>query len=179
MKVNEVVNQPEVKIYPYNIPNFLQWETIRDSGKWSKIKVGNDFDCGDDYKLNSLKGCPQIISGDFFCKDNRLITLNDGPTHVYKNYSASSNNIKTLKDIHKHIRQIGEVLYLHNNPIQSHILGLLLIKELRKVYSVGNTFFSTGNAIFEIINNHIGRDRDVLECQEELISAGYKEYAKL
>jgi hypothetical protein len=31
----------------------------------------------------------------------------------------------------------------------------------------------------EIIENHLVADRDILECQEELIDKGFKEYAKL
>jgi len=30
-----------------------------------------------------------------------------------------------------------------------------------------------------ILNTHLIRDRDILACQEELISAGFKEFAKL
>jgi hypothetical protein len=56
----------------------------------------------------------------------------------------------------------------------SNILGLLLIKELDEIGIVPS------HPAFEIVKRHFNdKNKDVLECQEELISNGYKEFAKL
>ena len=58
------------------------------------------------------------------------------------------------------------------NPITSCVLGLLLIDGLRGVW------FDNGKLEI-IMNKHLAGDRDVFACQEELIEAGFDEYAQL
>lgn len=54
-------------------------------------------------KLQTLKGCPQIIIGHFSCYNNKLVTLNYGPTSVRYSYTCSNNNLYSLKGAPKEI----------------------------------------------------------------------------
>jgi hypothetical protein len=61
---------------------------------------------------------------------------------------------------------------LRDNPITSHILGVLLIEGCELI-------ILDYPKVHNIINKHLKGDRDVFACQEELIEAGFDEYAKL
>ena len=52
------------------------------------------------------------------------------------------------------------------------LLGLLLIDGLQKV-------FLDNMKVRVIINKHLKGDRDVFACQEELIEAGFEDFAQL
>lgn len=71
----------------------------------------------------------------------------------------------------------GSEIYCDNCPIESNVLGLILIKNLEK-FSFED-FKGEVHPVQNIINKHLKGSRDVLECQEELIENGYKQYAKL
>ena len=190
MKIQKIFEKTLPKSYE-NIYAWEQWIKIRNSGKFSKTEVGGDFQC-DKNQLTSIKGSPLIVDGGFKCSlnllqnliggpervgwslncsNNLIETINGFPKWVGENINSENNQLTSLQNIHKQILHIGGFLNLTKNPIKSHILGILLIKELKEVYANGRQF--------TIINDHIEGDKDVLECQEELISAGYKEFAKL
>ena len=59
-----------------------------------------------------------------------------------------------------------------NNPITSHVLGLMLIEDLQFVEF-------DNKQLQNIINKHLKEGRDVFECQNELMEAGLDEYAQL
>ena len=194
MKLNEV---QKPKQYPNSIANFSKWVKIRDSGEWNPRRLGRDLDCNRE-RLKSIEGSPVIVAGSFNCSFNLLETLKGAPRKVGNNFNCSDNlltsleyapeytngmffatrnKITNLKDIHKQIKSIGSTFWIDGNPIKSHVLGLLLIKSLISV--VADTTSTFRMPAFDIINRHLEKDKDVLECQEELISSGFKEYAKL
>ena len=146
--------------------------------------------------LTSLKGCPDNIYGRFDISDNpKLTSLKDGPTHVSRIYDAGRcgltaidchdieterfiayhNNITSLKDIHKCIISLKGHLYVSNNPLTSHVLGVLLID--------GCTGIDMDNKeVQEIVNEYLpnkeGR-KGLLKCKGELVDAGFEEFAQL
>lgn len=63
--------------------------------------------------------------------------------------------------------------------IKSNILGIMLIKNLKNIEFMFKTKTNEYEEIENIINRHLKSDRDILECQEELIDKGFKQYAKL
>ena len=77
------------------------------------------------------------------------------------------------------------------NTIEKNILGLVTIKGLTNVIVfeplLKFTFNNIPNFIFRedierasrIINIHLQENRDIMDCQEELIQAGYKQFARL
>ena len=103
------------------------------------------------YRLDSLEGVPSSIGINLYC---------------------SNNNFTSLHNIHKKIKYIGGLASFNKCPITSHVLGLLLIDGLQQVYL-------DTNGVEDIINKHLKGDRDVFACQEELIEAGFDEFAQL
>ena len=66
-----------------------------------------------------------------------------------------------------------------DNPIKSHILGLLLIKDLPEVACYDNDImYEPAQIINKYLKQPMSKQR-MFDCQEELIQAGFKEYAQL
>jgi hypothetical protein len=132
--------------------------------------VGKVFDC-DDNHITSLKGA-QVITRvhEFDCANNYITSLEFCPRIIGKTLSAKQNRIENLHDIHKHLQSCVQ-LVLTDNPIKSHVLGLLKIEKLTSV-ELDNS------KVEEIINKYLPLG-DIFACQEELIEAGFEEYAKL
>jgi hypothetical protein len=88
-----------------------------------------------------------------------------------------------LHNIHKHIKHINGTADFSINPIKSHVLGLLKIEGLKYIKFV--TFGYTDkelDSVAKIINKYLSGDRDamaVMSCQDELMDAGFEEYAQL
>ena len=138
----------------------------------SPSHVNGNFDCFDN-ELTSLKGAPSHVGGNFYCSNNELTSLEGAPSHVGGSFYCSSNKLTSLKDVHKHIAEIKGEFYASDNPIKSHVLGLLLIKGVTEVRL-------DNEQVKEILNMHLGKGRaGMLMAQEELIEAGLEEFAQL
>jgi len=136
-----------------------------------------DFDvnsCG----LTSLDGCPRTVKGLFSCWGNYLKTIDGCPEVAQIMNFNWLFDIKTISGIHKKVRECYSISIPHT--VTSSILGLMLIKNLFnvKTEAAGHPIPNLEKAIL-IINRHLGKNPDVLECQEELLSNGLREFAKL
>jgi hypothetical protein len=118
--------------------------------------------------LSSLEGCANSCSS-LFCQNNELTSLEHCPKKL-KFLRCDSNLITNLHDIHRILPDCASI-NLRNNPLDSHILGLLKIKNL--CFAL---FDNKG--IEDIINKYLPLG-DILACQEELMEAGYEEFAQL
>lgn len=142
-------------------------------------EISGRFDCGSN-KLTSLIGAPRI-RGSFHCIHNLLSSLEGLDAIEVDNFFCDGNLLTSLKDIHLHIKSVGSMVSFAGNPIKSHILGLLKIKNLINV-KFTNMDNGKMHALQTIINKHLRARRpspDIFACQEELEEAGYEEYAKL
>lgn len=160
-------------------------------------EVGGDFDCYENEQLVTLKGAPRVVGNSFDCDDCNITTLEGAPRRVGNSFSCANNNrltslegapqevggdfycygnpqLTSLKSIHKQIKSIKGVLYASSTAVESHVLGLLLIKSLKKV-RLPNL------EVERIINDHLdgGTMHSAMDCQHALIKEGYTEYAKL
>ena len=134
--------------------------------------VCGDFSCSNN-ELASLADAPSRVDGHFDCSDNKLTSLAGAPSHLDGDFYCYNNKLTSLKDVHKHITEIKGIFYAFKNPINSHVLGLLLIKGVTEV-KLDN------GQIEEILNKHLGKGRaGMLMAQEELIDAGLEEFAQL
>ena len=135
--------------------------------------IGGSFDVYRQ-RLTSLEGCPEIVAGYFDCNANYLKSLEGCPRYVGGDFDCEGNRLKNLKDIHKQINYIGGRFNADGNPITSHVLGLLLIKGLGGVYL-------DNKKVTAILNKYLPSKgmESVLLAQDELIEAGYEEYAQL
>ncbi len=114
---------------------------------------------GDDTNKTLINYLPEIdeINGDFIC---------------------DINNITSLTQIHKKIKSINGYADFCCNNIQFEVLGLIKIKNLKAVFWC-IPYDKKSNHASIIINKHLKNGRGVIDCQEELIDAGQKDYAEL
>jgi hypothetical protein len=133
-------------------------------------EVGSHFACQAN-NLTSLKHSPNVIFGEFNCENNYINSFAGAPQRINGDFLACDNSIKSLKDIHKHIKELNGIFDLAFNPIESHVLGLLLIEGITEV-------ILDNKEVEAIVKKYLGT-RDVFSAQEELIDARLEEYAKL
>ena len=135
-------------------------------------RVGGYFDCSNN-QLASLRGAPSHVAASFFCNYNSLTSLEGAPSRVGGGFICTNNKLTSLKDVSRQITEIQGTFGCRQNPIKSHVLGLLLINGIEKVL--------LDNAqVQNILNRHLGKGRvGMLQAQEELIEAGLEEFAQL
>jgi hypothetical protein len=133
--------------------------------------VERGYSCSEN-KLTSLEGAPVTVGTNFVVRNNKLTSLEGAPTSIGLALLCGDNELTNLKNIHKQINFIGRHADFHNNPIKSHVLGLLLIDNLTQV-------ILDNREVQGIINDYLATSRDVFDCQNELMDAGLDEYAQL
>jgi hypothetical protein len=108
----------------------------------------------------------------FSCIGSKLTSLDGAPSSVGNNFDCSENELTSLEGIHKIIKKMYGGFYCYGNPIVSGGIGLLLIEGLTGIYA--------DQPALKIINKYLGQGKKgLLLCQDELIEAGYEEFAKL
>ena len=138
--------------------------------------VDGYFNCASN-ELTSLEGAPSRVDGNFDCAYNKLTSLEGAPSHVGGDFYCHNNKLTSLKDVHKHVTEIKGEFYAFKNPINSHVLGLLLIKGVTGVHLDNK---QVEEKVEEILNSYLGKGRvGMLMAQEELIEAGLEEFAQL
>jgi hypothetical protein len=157
--------------------------------------------------LTSLEGSPQKIDGAFYCSYNKRLKSLKGMTQegvkrlhcagcslssfegVARNISgdvfAVKNPMTNLKGVHKHFDTIGGKMLL-SDSIESNILGLLKIKNLKRVSFFKNSVdlgekSVAKKEISDIINKYLPNPTlaEIIDCQNELVEAGFEDYAEL
>jgi hypothetical protein len=105
------------------------------------------------------------------------ITLRTIPDFVveWDNIIINAQRNASLKDIHKFIK-CDELVIEDAGYVSSNILGLLLIDKKTTIEIMGSPI---NNKWIPIVKKYIKGTRDILECQEELITNGLRQYAKL
>ena len=178
MKLKELYEQEERSVLSVKgkQPNTFTGEFICAGRKLTSLEgsprvVSGIFKCYDN-KLKSLVGGPVKVGSDYTCALNKLESLEGVAEIIGRNFNCHTNKLKDLKDIHKKIKFVGCFIQCENNPIKSHVVGLLLIDGLKEV-------LLDNKKVQDIINKHLSTDRDVLDCIDELIEAGYPEFAQL
>ena len=119
--------------------------------------------------LTSLEGIPSKIHGNLFCENLTAVSY---------------------KQVHKHIRFVNGAVRI-NNQYEGPLLGFLLINEnsaFEANYKITVPFNSqqivtdkSKNLLeaLKIVNWHLKKDKDVVDCQQHLIDAGLKQFANL
>ena len=178
MKVHELFEETERSVtsvmgqQPEHIARdfFCSYDKLT-SLKGAPISIDGNFNCSNN-NLTSLKGGPTSVSGYYYCYENKLTSLEGLPSSM-DSLSISNNKLTTLHNIHKIIKRMNGAANFSGNPIETHVLGLLLIDGLEKVW------FDDNWPLVRIINKHLEGERDVFACQEELIENGFEAFAQL
>jgi hypothetical protein len=156
------------------VGNFYCSSNKLTSLEYCPSEVGGDFSCSDN-KLTSLEYCPSEVGGSFYCSDNKLTSLEYCPSEVGGNFYCSYNELISLKDIHKQLTKMKGKFVAPQNPIKSHVIGILLVE--------GCTGLLIDNKKVEaIINKYLPNKEGkagFMKCKHELQDADFDEYAKL
>ena len=117
----------------------------------------------------------EVWTDHFTCYNNQLESLEYCPKEIHSCFNCSDNKLKSLKGIHKRLREMDGTFFAYDNPITSHVIGILLVRGCKKIV-LDNI------AVQKILNKYLPNTSgmlSVLECQSELIEAGYEDYAEL
>ena len=121
--------------------------------------------------LTNMKGFPKYVKNGFSVSDNMYLrSLQFCPKEAERIYIWNTG-INSLHNIHKHIHSMEE---LECNDNCTNILGLLFIKNLKRV----NIGIKIINSIINKYFEEPAGQRDIHSCQEELLEAGFVEQAK-
>ena len=158
---------------PYNNVDNLE------SFEGSPIEINGAFTCSMHKKITTFNGSPKMVNGAFIVSDCNISSVEGLPEFIKQNCFITKNPIKTLKNIYKNVKEIGGKLYVENS-VESNVLGVLKIKNLKELIFLNkNTYTKT--EISNIINKYLPNPNmsQILDCQNELIEAGFEGYAEL
>jgi hypothetical protein len=142
----------------------------------SPDKVNGNFSITGNSKLTSLVGGPKEVGGNYSAISCGLISLEGIPSKIGKDLVIGGNPLTSLQGINK-LTEMNGYIYLEDNPITSHILGVLFIKGCYRIFTWNNGDF--GKAV-KIVNTHIYQGRSgLLACTHELIEAGLSDFAQI
>ena len=77
--------------------------------------VSGDFYCGNN-QLISLEGAPQVVGRNFYCNDNQLTSLEGAPQKVGRNFTCSQNPVEVIWNLFKDYSMID--LFNDYDPIR-------------------------------------------------------------
>jgi hypothetical protein len=134
--------------------------------------VGGNFYCYSN-ELTSLEGGPCRVADSFDCDNNKLTSLKGAPAEIGSNFSCVDNQITSLEGIHKQIKKLNGKFIAPDNPIKSHVLGLLLIEGITEIYL-------DNRQVQNILNKHLGKGKaGLLTARQELLDLDLDDYAEL
>ena len=147
------------------------------------VKINGDLSIVKNSNLTSLKGCSEEVSN-FFASQCNLLSL-EGFPKVKRDIDISLNqNLTSLKGIHKIIEEINGSLSI-GTSVKSNILGILKIKNVKELkFSLQSAPINDVTRLTQlanIINWYLPNPTtsQIIDCQNELIEAGFEEYAEL
>ncbi len=92
-------------------------------------RVTGNFYCFD-LGLTTLEGAPEEVGGNFWCHDNKLTTLEGGPKEVCGDFFCYYNNLTTLKGAPEYID--GKVDFLPNRKLPTEFINFLKLNDNRE-----------------------------------------------
>jgi hypothetical protein len=138
-------------------------------------EVDGIFFCNDCKSLTSLKGAPSIVKNAFTSNCTSLTSLKGAPLTIKNGWKCSRcTSLTSLQGIGKEYCLSAKIINLSGcEKLSSQMLGLMLVKNLQEIR------FDVNKDLESIFNNHLSGNKDMMDCKEDLMNAGYKEYAKL
>lgn len=178
----EALNIDYIPVKFKNSKNFTYVETsgILTSLKNSPVYVDGFYNIVAGYKLTSLVGSPEEVTGNYNVSGN-YTSLEGMPKIIGNTVQLLSRKLSSLEDIGSYCESIGNELVIRPGCIKSHMLGVLKIKNLKRIGFLTDTgaYPEIVWKATKIINNHLKSNRNIRKCQAELEDAGLEEYAQL
>jgi hypothetical protein len=163
--------------YPQSKTNFFPSE----GNLYSTIPITKNetLQFFEDFKFTVLSKAHSFIDEKtIFLTDHTILVEREIPewcklTYPSFVFTAENSPITDFHNVHKHIQATSSITIVKAERIKSSVLGFMLMPELETIYR------SNICEWVKIINRHLKGERDILDCQEEFITKGLKEYAKL
>lgn len=127
-----------------------------------------------DEKLISLKGCPKEVKRHFGINSPKISSFEYFPKIFGRACTITCSGFTSLVGIGDVIDSVNGAFSFDEDAIKTGGLGLLQIQGIK---DFGWRAAGINNA-FDIIIRYLGTD-NIIECQSELIEAGFEEYAVL
>lgn len=129
--------------------------------------------------LASFKGLPRICSKSLTLGEcYNTESLEGLPEEVYALMMSKCYGIKSLSGIHKIVKKCHSI-YLPSS-IEDSILGLLKIDGLEfAAHDLNPVMFPKLHKSLQIVNMHLRKGKDIIDCKREMVSEGLKDFAKL
>lgn len=117
-------------------------------------------------ELKSFEGFPEHVKNSASLKGCTNVKTTKGIRFISKTLNVSDcTNLEKLEDITH-----AEEIIMWSTPIKN-VLYVFNIKNLKKI-------ISSSIKVEQIVNNYL-KSNDMLNCQDELIEAGFEEYAEI
>lgn len=138
--------------------------------------------------LKSFKNFPKTVNSTDFSwailspliGSSQYIDKLDGfPSTIVGSVDIANDRYRHISyhNVHKHIKSLQGIIQLHAD-YEGPVLGFLMVEKLKNV--LWKTTSHLNNSVpTDILRSYLEGSRDIMDCQEELIQAGYKEFAKL
>ena len=149
-------------IKPFLMPEFTTFTHT------NKVPQTGNFDFTE---LNHLKGSIMFTGLGFKELTNMHVNLK-GTFSI-----ADVPNYKSAHNIWTHVQSVSQLIFSRKVHIETHLLGILRIKNLEKFILISD---SNTNKIYQIIAKYIPLKSmsDIMRCKQELTNAGFKEAAQ-
>jgi hypothetical protein len=121
------------------------------------------------------------VEGDFVCQETNLAIAQGLPREIAGTVDIARNRmLHSLKGIHQTTRIDGGRMRISDRHVKENVLGLFKIAKLAKLDTEADERSLSENKWVDIVNQHLtGDDDSVAWCQQVLIEAGLKAFAKL
>lgn len=156
--------------------------------KWKKLPikfdvVNGNFLASNLTSLETLENFPNRINGALYCGHSQLTSFEHITPNIKRDVNAVNlKKFTSLLGVDQHFGKMNGALSMSFGNITEGGLGLLNVKGLMRLVNTGKDISTMVQLPkqFEIIDKHLRTDnRDIFECQSELIEAGFEEYAQL
>lgn len=122
--------------------------------------------------VQSLRGSPEQCGNFFVDYAVNVNTFEHFPKIINKKLTMYHDGLDTFCGLSERVKHIGEEIEFSQKAIKSGGIGLILTG-LPKLKYGGFT------PPWKIISKYMGKPDQIFECQNELIEAGFEEYAQL
>ncbi|AVH85017.1 hypothetical protein RsoM2USA_88 [Ralstonia phage RsoM2USA] len=132
----------------------------------------------DCHELDNLKGAPANLLDLVVSRCNHISDLS-GITNSEEIRLAKLTNLRSFEGISKTLKSCKKI-FIDNMVIESNILGLLEVQDMQEVVLINPSLLpSDMKRAFQILNTHLRGNKDIFECQSDLIEAGLDRYAEI
>jgi hypothetical protein len=157
-----------------NLERCVRLESLDHFPKMGTSERGTSVNISSCRALRSLKGLPKILTSFLVMEWFQGTTLEGMPEELGKSLYLSNGRMHSLDYLPKRMPGEDATIHLSHLKFAKNFLAVFKVRELTRVT------IDDIKPLERIMNKHLkSSNRDVMDCQEEMIESGYSEYAKL